>query len=278
MKRRVLGIDAGYSATRRTTGLCVLEWDDRVVDWRLDVAATDEADRIDRLKGLLQGERRCEAVAVDGPLRPGLTLAYTYRAPEAALSRGAFQKRGKPGATSGGSGPRLHEAATELATLALREVEIAPAKLALAAHEAAVFEAFPNLFLGALCDEAEYPPKPLRKRKWTDTLFPRVKPQLESLVASLLPGREIRGCLETNDHEEIAGLVCALTALCAARRQLVAVGSPADGYIVLPPPRLHGRSAGEDRPWMLRELERNVATISGTFPGVRCVEHSAEDA
>ena len=73
-----------------------------------------------------------------------------------------------------------------------------------AIHEKAIVEAFPNLFLGTLCDEENYPEKPSRQRKWTDTLFPLVAERLGLLLKCLLPRREIKGSLALDDHEEIA--------------------------------------------------------------------------
>lgn len=111
----------------------------------------------------------------------------------AILSQGILQKRGKPGPTNGGSGPRLHEEATRLAHLALSELEVEPSSHRAPIHERAIVEAFPSLFLGTLCDEKENPEKPHNPRGWTDTLYPRLRTQLERLVAGLLPGRTTLG-------------------------------------------------------------------------------------
>jgi transposase-like protein len=48
----VLGIDAGYSRRRKTTGLCSLWWDESSIEWRCEVAGTDEASRLATLEGL----------------------------------------------------------------------------------------------------------------------------------------------------------------------------------------------------------------------------------
>src|SRR5207253_396107 len=65
-------------------------------------------------------------VAIDGPLTHGLRLIPHYRVADALLSRGAFQKRGKPGQTSSPVGQQLHRHATDLANLALQLALIAP--------------------------------------------------------------------------------------------------------------------------------------------------------
>src|SRR5260370_28469162 len=53
----------------------------------------------------------------------------------------------------------------------------------------AVYEAFPNLFLGVLCAEPDYPVRPSKGRCWTDCLFPLVASQLDKLIQTLLPQR-----------------------------------------------------------------------------------------
>lgn len=265
---KVLGIDVGYAPTRRTTAFCALSWDAHEMDWAFERAEKDAERRVNALRNLLDDRAKVLAVAVDGPLRPGLRLdTQSYRAAESLLSRGEFQKRGKPGPTNAGSGPQLHQEATCLAKLALRQLLVAQAEHVPSIHERAIVEAFPNLFLGVLCDEANYPARPVRKRRWADSLYPLVKPRLVELLRSLLPCRELQSSLDIEDHEGIAGFTCALTALCVAARRFVAVGSPADGFIVLPPSDLWGKRAENSVPWGKVELHRNLETVTGDFPG-----------
>lgn len=274
----VLGIDVGFSRKRRTTGFCWLEWDQDRVAWRCAKAGTDEADRaraLSRVSGGMANE--VAAVAIDGPLRPGLEVKTRYRAAESVLSRGKLGKRGKPAPTNAGSGPALHEAATELARFAMRNLEVGPTRSEVGVGDSAVFEAFPNLFLGVLCEEAGYPQRPLRSRKWTDTLFPLVRDRLAQLIADVLPKREIVGRLDIEDHEEVAALVCALTALCAVQREFVAVGSQEDGFIILPPLYLWGASASEGRPWADLEIDRALAATRKCFPMAKRVDSPSGD-
>ena len=266
---RVLGIDVGYSATRRTTGLCLLSWDEAVVDWRCALAGSDEASRAAALERLLGGSKRIDAVAIDGPLRPGLSVVATYRAPECMLSRGRFQRRGKPGPTNGGSGPRLHGAATELARLCLARLHVRAAGSHPRVCDTAIVEAFPNLFLGVLCPEAEYPDAARVRRRWTDALIPRVRGRLGELLAALLPGRRIAGDLALRGHEAIAAWSCALTATCIAAGRFVAVGSEDDGFIVLPPLGFWGASASGAAAWASLELERTLPGALRLFPRAR---------
>lgn len=270
----VLGIDVGYSARRKTTGFCGLAWDARTVRWQCENAGVDERDRHDTLRRVLRADRRqLRAVAIDGPLLPRLHSTPRYRCAERLLSRGAFSRRGKPGPTNGGSGPDLHAHATRLANFVLRQCRVSPAAHVPAIHERALVEAFPNLFLGVLCDESDYPAEPRRHRKWTDTLYnwrpgdPVVPRKLRSLLESLLPRRAVDGDFRIADHEKVASFVCALTALCVAANRFVAVGSDRDGYIVLPPRDLWGLGTPPSTRWAERELRINLARVAEDFPG-----------
>jgi len=260
----VLGIDVGYSATRKTTGFCALSWGDDKVTWQCENTSTTESDRRACLARLLNGRTRVWAVAIDGPLRPHLSSGTSYRACESCLSRGAFQRRGKPGASSSPSGQSLHTAATALAMLTLDSAEVVPAKHVPSIHSRAIVEAFPTLFLGVMCDVATYPPK---TRRWTDALYPVVQPKLAQLLGCLFPGHNIQWPWAPLGHEQIASLVCALTALCVLNRRFVAVGDADDGYIVLPPPAWWGRD-GSGRPgWAWTELAAHLPNVRRRFPG-----------
>jgi hypothetical protein len=128
-------------------------------------------------------------------------------------------------------------------------------------------EAFPNLFLGVLCDETDYPQKPAKKRKWTDSLHPLVKPKLEGLLRLLLPSRQQGASLDIADHEEIAAFTCAVTALCVTARRFAGVGSRMDGLIILPPSDLWGKETTDAGPWAETVLRRNLDTVAREFPG-----------
>ena len=265
---RVLGIDVGYSETKHTTAFCCLSWTQDRIDLSESSATAANTSREQAL-GAVRGQDKSPflSLAVDGPLRPNLQVLYTYRTVECLLSRGCFQKRGKPGPTNGGSGPELHKHATRLAQMVLRECEVETTKMPFSASNSGVYEAFPNLFLGVLCEERDYPIRPSRGRYWTDCLFPLVASRLDKLIRALLPQRNFESVAKTNGHEPIAALVCAITALAAADGQCVAVGAPTDGYIVLPPIWLWGASAKGDR-WAKRELREIVCRLSWEKVGV----------
>lgn len=254
----VLGIDVGFSGRKKTTGMSALWWNETTVTWRCRVASSTVEDRASVLDDLTsEADHDVLALAVDGPLMPELAYRPTYRCPEALLTRGMFGKRGKPGACNAGGGPRLHREATTLAHFALERRTIARATHRARIHERAVVEAFPNLFLGVLCDESDYP-APRHQRRWTDALFPAVRPSLERMLSGLLPGRSVREPWPVRGHDAIAGFVCALSALCVAAGRYVAVGAHADGFIMLPP-----LDAWGSNPWAARELRANVARHGG---------------
>ena len=260
---KVVGIDVGWSASRATTGLAVLAWDDTSITWHLDRAGIDKDERRRRLAALLARTRGpIEAVAVDGPLRPDLECRETYRGADALLCRGLFAQRGKVGATSSRSGFRLHQEAVVLADLAL-EHPVARARHRPAIHARAVVEAFPNLFLGVLCDAcaaAPYP-VPLRPRQWTDAFYPALAAggRLDALLRRLLPGRRLDAAwTSVTDHDDRAALACALAALGVAVGLFVAVGAE-DGWVILPPREAWGR--GEDGCWAEDTLRANVTSV-----------------
>ena len=259
----VLGIDVGWSARKPTTGLCLIEWTNREINLRCSEARVNENDRQKKLERLIQG-RRLLAVGIDGPLIPKLETVNQYRAAEALLSRGKFQRRGKPGPTNGGSGPKLHEQATRLAKLVINTQNVGPATYRYRIHKKAVVEAFPNAFLAVLHPDEDFPGKPMVNRRWTDTLFPLVKKELGQLLETLLPQHKPSfGLNDIRGHEEIASFVCALTALCVVAARCVAVGDQRLGYIVLPPLELWGASMASSGKWARDALR-------GNWSGVRC--------
>lgn len=210
----VLGIDVGFSKRRKTTGLCLISWDRDALTWCTTSVGTTRDTRSRALEELV-GKRTLSAMAIDGPLRPNLVFdPSSYRVVDAVLSRGIFQKRGKPGPTNGGSGPELHRHAIQLAKLAVNQHRVLSSHFLPTVHAKLVVEAFPNLFLGFLLDEQDYPRRPLKARKWTDTLVqkPQVQMKIQSIIELLLPGRAQKQQLqELNGHENIAAFTWRLS-------------------------------------------------------------------
>jgi len=257
---QVLGIDVGYSPTSRTTCFCLLRWDRTTARLRFRATTSDSGERRSALTDLLGSNRDVETVAVDGPLGPGLASLTDYRSAEACLSQGVMQKRGKPGQTSSPTGRSLHRHATELATLALDVAEVAAARHPEPIHQQCVVEAFPNAFLAAMVDDDGFPPL---RRNASDVFWRTLATSgaLDRLFEAMLPDRALTPDFASiADHEERAGVACALTALAVYRSDYVAVGDPHCGDIILPPEWAWGKDrTGE--PWLRAVLGAAVGKL-----------------
>jgi hypothetical protein len=261
----ILGMDVGFSATRATTGLCLLRWDAAEIGWQLTRTVTDAAARRRSIAALL-GDGSVTVAAIDGPLRPGLDTTEAYRACECLLTRGCFQGRGSPGAAQGPSGGALLAHATALAAIVVERVAVARHRPSI--HRRAVVEAFPNLFLGVLHDERRFPSAADVRRRWTDRLYEdgAIRRRLKDLVGALAPRRRIVGDWNVSDHDERAALVCALSGLAVASGRFVAVGSLRDGWITLPPAATWGRGDAGGA-WAEAGLRWNIPRAQARFPG-----------
>ncbi|MCA9018268.1 MAG: hypothetical protein KDA77_23300, partial [Planctomycetaceae bacterium] len=96
-------------------------------------------------------------------------------------------------------------------------------------------EAFPNSFLGLMLspDLRASPGRGARSDAYYQRLI--ANGSLPELLRYLIPRRNLRVDLnEFENHDDRAGIVCALTALCVANNTFTAVGDE-DGWIVLPP-------------------------------------------
>lgn len=258
----VLGIDVGFSQKRASSCYCLLAWRAGRVRLSFQKVGIARQERADKLRGVLGNKKRLEAVAIDGPLTQSLRLVPHYRAAEALLSRGVFQKRGKPGQTSSPTGQQLHDHATQFARLILAAQDQGGLDLDRASHlepihELAVVEAFPNQFLAALIPERAIPQL---HRDASDRFWELAAgATLGNLLGMLLPGHSFECSLEAiKDHDERAALVCALTALAIARGQAIGVGDPVDGDIFLPPSESWGASVSGGGSWMEAALRRSA--------------------
>jgi hypothetical protein len=129
-------------------------------------------------------------------------------------------------------------------------------------HPKRIVEAFPNLFLAAMVDEAALPKlsRDASDRYW-ELVVGRSR-RLEALISGLLPGRRLITNLSLcSNHEDRAGIVCSVTALATATGSHVAVGDPADGDIILPPTDAWGVELQGARSWLEPILRQNVATV-----------------
>ena len=92
----VLGVDVGFSPTRRSSAVCRLDWNEHRITWTLQ-----------RFRALLEeqeaailavaGSGRLEAAVFDGPLRSGFDPIGRYRVAERMLTRRLGARIGKLG-------------------------------------------------------------------------------------------------------------------------------------------------------------------------------------
>ena len=273
-----LGIDVGYSANRPTTGLCLITLDGGLLNWKCLNVHTDCVSRRQGLGWLIPQGVTLMGVGIDGPLAPSLRKADGYRSAEALLSRGVFQRRGKPGQTSSPLGQKLHVHATNLAKLVLDMVNrgvlgIAPATHADRIHDARIVESFPTAFLSVLLADDEA--RNRQGRKKSDAFWDMAVQQgYLSCLLNRFPGqvRASRPLDDLRNHDHRAAFVCALTALCVAYNQYVAVGDAGDGDIMLPKRALWGLGPS-GQSWAEAALRANLPNVRGQWPGARVLRN-----
>jgi hypothetical protein len=106
----VIGVDVGYSETRRSSAVCRLDWDDESVNWEIQrFRALPEEQKA--VISSIGGQHVLEAAAFDGPLRRGFDPIGRYRTAERMLTR-RLRLIGKPGQANVPVGMKLNEAAT----------------------------------------------------------------------------------------------------------------------------------------------------------------------
>ena len=269
MPEHYLGIDVGFSESRRTTGLCLLTIDQTSLQWRCYNTGTEESERWEALQSLVPESTSVDGVGIDGPLARDIKVADHYRSADALLSRGRFQRRGKPGPTNSPTGRDLHAHATKLAMLVLSlqsegYLELQDADHPDSIHEARILEVFPTSFLAVLLP-FEHVPTKVKRGERSDKLWETAVREhcMQRLVERLAPDRSLKESLESiKDHDHRAAFICALAALCVARKQYVAVGDPDDGHILLPPSEFWAPELStDDRPWAEVTLRENINTV-----------------
>ena len=237
----VLGIDVGWSTTDRSNAVCRLSWSSHEVSWEIRRFRAIDAERERAIRQVAR-DYALSAVAVDGPLKPGLDEIGHYRSAERLLSRGNLRKRiGKPGQSSSPNGRKLNEQANLSARLVKRVCCVEQAVHAVQIDPQTIVEAFPTTFLGVMIDRPE---KLHRPKLRSDRYFVHLASgqHLDRLLAYLLPDRKPMALLSTvRNHDDRAALVCALTGLCVAIGDFTAVGDNLDGWIILPPRSLRRR-------------------------------------
>lgn len=250
----VLGIDVGWSKSRKSSAVCRLDWNRQEVTWDVARFCAVEPERT-RIVLSVAGDGPLACAAFDGPLRRGFDIIGHYRTAERMLTRRLHRKIGKPGQSSTPVGKCLNEHANSFANTVLQHCDLACATHAKAIDDKAVVEAFPSSFLGLMIEDPST--LTVRRRNRSDLFFLHCcgRQTLDRLIDHLLPGRRLakRPDALTN-HDERAAFVCALTALCVAADDYAAVGDH-DGWIILPPYALL-------QPWGREDLEANAAAES----------------
>ena len=131
-------------------------------------------------------------------------------------------------------------------------------------HEARILEVFPTSFLAVLLP-FEHVPTKVKRGERSDKLWETAVREhcMQRLVERLAPDRSLKESLESiKDHDHRAAFICALAALCVARKQYVAVGDPDDGHILLPPSEFWALELStDDRPWAEVTLRENINTV-----------------
>jgi len=201
------------------------------------------------------------AAAFDGPLRRSFDIIGRYRTAERMLTRRLRPLIGKPGQSSAPVGRLLNHNANQCVRHVLAHAELSPAGHGVLIDEKALVEAFPSSFLGMMIVGPER--LAARRGDRSDIFFQHLTSEglLSSLISYLLPGRtQAQDLVAVVNHDDRAALVCALSALCVAKGDFVAVGDE-DGWIILPPRRFI-----QPTQWAL--LEANAGEETGAVLNV----------
>jgi hypothetical protein len=230
----VVGIDVGYSRTRRSSAVCRLDWDAATVRWRIKRSTSIETERAAIITEIV-GNKMLLSASLDGPLRRGLDVIRVYRVAERMLTKRLQPLIGKPGQSNAPVGRQLNVHANACARTLLGSANLRRYTHKIAIDDLAISEAFPTSFLGLMIDD----PAPLKagRSNRSDKFFIHLveKGVLDDLLDHFLAGRRLESQFgNVRNHDDRAALVCALTALCVAGGDFVAVGDR-NGWIILPP-------------------------------------------
>lgn len=250
----VLGVDVGYSPTKRSSAICRLDWSESDLSFTVDRFRAVEPDRTDVIRALC--DRDVQAAAFDGPLRRGLDDIGVYRMAEQVLTRG-FHAIGKPGQSSSRNGKCLNAAANICANIVIHSRRVSVATHTVPIHELAIVEAFPTTFLGVMID---HPQDAVGGRHRSDRYYKYLTAngRLTALLEYLIPGRVFQQpFVGFTNHDDRAAVVCALTALCVAANEYTAVGDD-NGWIILPPSTFV-------EAWAWEVLNKNTADDQSVF-------------
>jgi len=253
----VLGLDVGYSPTRKSNAICRIDWTETEISWTIERFRAIPEERYATIKQNITGQLIL-AAALDGPIRNGFDLIGRYRTAERLLTRRLQPRIGKPGQASAPVGKSLNAATNICAQILKSTANISQAKHAVKIDALAIVEAFPTSFLGLMIEAPETLGATRGNRSNVFFESALKKNQLHNLINLLLPARRTANSPETiTNHDERSAFICALTALCVAANNYTAVGDD-DGWIILPPKLLI-------QEWALNELLENSKEAPESF-------------
>jgi hypothetical protein len=233
MPTNLMGVDVGFSKTRRTTGIACLEGD----HLSLERAGTKWESRASKIPKGFQPS----VIAIDGPLLPKGTAHDIRRHVESIFIRAPFHNRCRPGHSHHGVGLELRKAScdacTQFSPLLANSVM---ANGGTVCRKGPIVEAFPNAFLAVLMPEVELLAAARFKRgRRFDWLYDQMvkSGSLESVLSESLdlPKEVWHRLRYETDHELRAALICLLTAALAHKGTSTIIGEDEGGWFWLPP-------------------------------------------
>jgi hypothetical protein len=242
----LLGVDVGFSKTRKTTGLAWFA--NSTIETVLTGSSWGERSRS------LPRDVQFAIAALDAPIVPADNY-NAFRGCERAFYGGAFWNRCRPGLSHNGRrGLALRDAGRQAAQeFAAVLAPVAPRFGPYVMPTKPIIEAFPNAFIGVLLPAEAFVDwsKALGKAK-SDWLFETAAELgiLGKLLSTLdlASARTRKKFEDAKDHDERAALICLLTAMFAWSRDAVIVGDHLGGWFWLPPKSLWA-------PWASAALE-----------------------
>jgi predicted RNase H-like nuclease len=225
--RLVIGLDVGYSATRRTSGFLLASFAGGTLSPVDGPHALTQEDAVRALSGALR-DRRIAAVAVDAPVAS--TPPREYRSVERVFSLGRFQTVCKPGSSGSPIGRALAMAChANLMAVAADAAYVPFDGFDASSPTVPVVEAFPTAAMAVL-SAPWLLPEAGRSEK-TDLFFEAVVERSDTSLA----GVDIAAGLRTIiNHEALMAVVCALVAAWFTSGRYTAIGNVAEGYFLMP--------------------------------------------
>jgi hypothetical protein len=155
--QNLMGIDVGFSKTRRSMGIACLEGDHLSPE---RVGTTWESRETKVPKGF-----HASVIAIDGPLLPKGTAHDIRRHVESVFIRAPFHNRCRPGLSHHGVGFELRQASTDAcAQFGRLLAPLVWGNSGNVRRDGPIVEAFSNAFLGVLMPELELLAAPRFKR------------------------------------------------------------------------------------------------------------------